>query len=66
MEIKVCNRNCRKCGYMNVRTDRKGYPFGFDCLKYGDSIFPQYMESTKTFVKQEKDEREKSKFKNKQ
>ena len=39
---------------MNVRTDRKGYPFGFDCLKYGDSVFPKDMESTKTFVKPEK------------
>lgn len=44
-----CNRDCRKCSKLNVRTDGKGYPFGYDCLKYGDSVFPSHFEDTKEF-----------------
>lgn len=36
---KICNRNCQTCKNLNGRTDDKGYPFGYECLKYGDSVF---------------------------
>ncbi len=45
-----CNRNCEKCRQLNIRTDDKGYPFGYDCLKYGDSIFREQFQSTKVFA----------------
>ena len=44
-----CNKNCNKCRKLNVRTDEKGYPYGYDCLKYGDSVFQDKFESTKEF-----------------
>lgn len=45
-----CNRNCEKCRQLNIRTDDKGYPFGYDCLKYGDSVFREQFQSTKVFA----------------
>lgn len=48
-----CNRNCEKCRYLNGRTDDKGYPFGYDCLKHGDSVSKKDFGSTKTFLKGE-------------
>ena len=44
-----CNKNCNKCNQLNVRTDDKGYPYGYDCMKYGDSVFRSEFESTKEF-----------------
>lgn len=44
-----CNKNCKTCRRLNVRTDKKGYPYGYDCLKYEDSVFPSEFESTKEF-----------------
>lgn len=48
-----CNKNCKKCKQLNVRTDDKGYPYGYDCLKYGDSVFQYEFESTKEFKTEE-------------
>lgn len=48
-KIISCNRNCEKCRSLNIRTDDKGYPFGYDCLKYGDSVFLEQFKITKTF-----------------
>lgn len=45
----LCNRNCEKCRQLNARTDDKGYPFGYDCLKYGDSVFQEQFKDTKVF-----------------
>ena len=33
-----------------TRTDDKGYPYGYDCLKYGDSVFKDKFLSTKVFI----------------
>lgn len=44
-----CNKNCKKCKQLNIRTDDKGYPYGYDCMKYGDSVFLSNFESTKEF-----------------
>lgn len=44
-----CNRDCNKCMKLNVKTDDKGYPWGYECLKYGDSVFQEKFRSTKEF-----------------
>lgn len=48
-----CNKNCNKCKQLNVRTDDNGYPYGYDCMKYGDSVFEADFESTKEFKTEE-------------
>lgn len=47
--MKVCNRNCKKCSKLNVKVDDKGYPWGYECLKYGDSVFENKFLDTKEF-----------------
>lgn len=47
--MKVCNRNCKKCSRLNVKVDDKGYPWGYECLKYGDSVFENKFLDTKEF-----------------
>lgn len=47
----ICNRNCLKCSSLNVKTDNKGYPWGYECMKYGDSVFQTEFQSTKEFDK---------------
>lgn len=44
-----CNRDCEKCKQLNIKTDNKGYPWGYDCMKYGDSVFHSQFTSTKIF-----------------
>ena len=51
--MKTCNRNCEVCKHLNVRTDDKGYPYGYDCLKYDDSVFREKFHDTKEFVNHE-------------
>lgn len=34
-----CHKDCENCESLNVRTDDKGYPWAYECLKYGDSVF---------------------------
>lgn len=34
-----CNHECTKCKHLNIKVDYKGYPWGYECLKYGDSVF---------------------------
>lgn len=45
----ICNRNCKKCRHLSGRTDDKGYPFGYDCLRYQDSVFFEQFDKTKVF-----------------
>lgn len=45
----ICNRNCKKCKQLNVRTDGKGYPFAYECMKYEDSVFQYEFGNTKEF-----------------
>lgn len=49
LNIIECNKDCNKCKQLNVKTDDKGYPWGFECMKYGDSVFMNEFENTKTF-----------------
>ena len=44
-----CNRNCEKCKQLNVKTDDKGYPFSYECMKYEDSVFLYEFGNTKEF-----------------
>ncbi len=48
-----CKKDCRKCSQLNVRIDDKGYPYGYDCLKYGDSVFEEQFTNEKSFDKDE-------------
>ena len=34
MKVMQCIKNCRKCKQLNGKTDDKGYPWGYECLKY--------------------------------
>lgn len=45
----TCNRDCEKCKQLNVKVDDKGYPWGYECLKYGDSVFLEKFRDTKEF-----------------
>lgn len=45
----VCNKDCLKCNYLNTKADSKGYPWGYDCMKYGDSVLEKDFSSTKFF-----------------
>ncbi len=44
-----CNKNCTNCKYLNGKTDDKGYPYAYECLKYGDSVFINKFKDTKEF-----------------
>lgn len=45
-----CNKDCQKCKNLNVKVDDKGYPWGYECLRYGDSVFLEQFTSTKEFT----------------
>ena len=39
MKPVKCNKDCRKCNkYDSARIDDKGYLFGYECLKYNETI----------------------------
>lgn len=44
-----CSRDCNKCKQLNIRVDDKDYPWGYECLKYGDSVFREDFTNTKCF-----------------
>lgn len=54
--MNKCEKNCKECSFLNTKTDKKGYPFGYDCLKYGNSVFPEDFHNTKEFNKKEVDD----------
>lgn len=45
-----CNKDCEKCKQLNVKVDDKGYPWGYECMKYGDSVFREKFRDTKEFI----------------
>lgn len=45
----VCNRDCTRCKSLNTKTDNNGYPWGYECMKYGDTVFEKEFKSTKYF-----------------
>lgn len=44
-----CDKECDSCKELNTRVDDKGYPYGFECMKYGDSVSRDDFHSTKEF-----------------
>lgn len=53
MILIECNKDCSKCKQLNGRTDDKGYSFGYECMKYGDSVFAEQFGDTKVFKTEE-------------
>lgn len=52
LSMKItCNKNCRKCGKLNAKTDDKGYPWAWECLKFNERIPQERLEHSKTFVR---------------
>lgn len=49
MEI-MCNKNCKTCKHLNTKVDAKRYPYGYECMKYYDSVFRNKFEDTKEFT----------------
>lgn len=47
---KICDKDCRECKYLNTKVDDKGYVYGHDCLKYGNSIFQEEFNNKKKFL----------------
>lgn len=45
----ICNGDYEKCKQLNVKVDKQGYPWGYECLKYGDSVFQEEFKDTKEF-----------------
>lgn len=46
-----CNKDCRQCHkYGSAKTDDKGYPFGYECLKYNESINLENVAKEKIFL----------------
>ena len=50
MDLMMCNKDCSRCKQLNVKTDDNGYPWGYECIKFGDSVFRDKFQDTKTFV----------------
>lgn len=50
MDILKCNNDCNKCKWLNGKVDDKGYPWGYECMKYGDSIVKGKFTETKEFT----------------
>lgn len=50
MKSIECNKNCDKCKQLNIKVDDKGYPWGYECMKYGDSVFRKEFSNTKYFT----------------
>lgn len=47
--IVVCDNDCKQCKYLSGRTDDKGYPYGYECMKYGDNVFEDEFTNSKIF-----------------
>ena len=50
VNIVECNKDCNKCKQLNIKVDDKGYPWGYECLKYGDSVLIKNFSDTKQFI----------------
>lgn len=49
MNTFECDKDCSKCKQLNAKVDDKGYPWGYECMKYGDSVFRDEFQNTKIF-----------------
>ena len=46
----TCNKDCKECKSLNIKADNKGYPWGYECLKYGDSVCKEHFRDGKDFL----------------
>lgn len=53
MSISECNKDCNKCKSLNTKVDSRGYPWGYECLKYGNSVLQEDFRNTKAFCRSE-------------
>lgn len=49
LELQFVTLIAKQCKYLNARTDDKGYPYGYECLKYEDSVFEDEFTNSKIF-----------------
>lgn len=49
MNIVRCNKDCNKCKWLNGKVDDKGYTWGYECMKCGDSVMKDQFKDTKEF-----------------
>ena len=47
--MTICDRDCEKCSRLNIKVDKLGYPWGYECLKYGDSVIRKIFKDVKEF-----------------
>ena len=47
--MAICDRDCEKCSRLNIKVDKLGYPWGYECLKYGDSVIRKNFKDVKEF-----------------
>lgn len=47
--MNKCHLVCKGCEYLNTKTDNKGYPWGYECVKYNSSVFLGDFYNTKEF-----------------
>jgi len=45
----ICNKDCDECSQLNIKTDKLGYPWSYECLKYDDSVLYNEFYNTKEF-----------------
>ena len=50
-ETVTCNKDCSKCKQLSGRTEKNGQPWGYECLKYNNTVESTQFQSTKTFRK---------------
>lgn len=50
-EIQKSRKECKceKCRSLNGRAEKNGQPWGYECMKYGDTVERSELHSTKTF-----------------
>lgn len=53
MKTRYCHKDCNKCMQLNGRTDDKGYPFMYECMKYEREIHPNEFKESKEFLIEE-------------
>lgn len=49
LKIKKCNKDCENCKNLSANVDDKGYPWGYECMKYNNSVFMENFHDTKKF-----------------
>lgn len=49
IKLVACEMNCKYCRHLNIKTDNKGYPWEYECMKYGDTVFEKELASIKSF-----------------